>query len=162
MRTDTWIQSNALNDSLCVQTLHLSVSIQLVEVRHTQSQIGICKQLHRLSLLQSHEQRVYVLLDSALLQQLRECLSRLLHVVALNGLNSLVLLIELSILNHLREANNDSTWPQVILQCLALTQELRREQQTELPALAISHRSHLGKLLGVLHVQRTAIANRYR
>ena len=44
MRTDTGIQAYPLDDGLRIQSLHLSVGVQLIEIADTQSQIGIGEQ----------------------------------------------------------------------------------------------------------------------
>lgn len=41
MGTDTRIEANAIDNLLCVQSLHLGISIQFVEVADTQSQVGV-------------------------------------------------------------------------------------------------------------------------
>ena len=69
MRTDTGIQAYPLDDGLRIQSLHLSVGVQLIEIADTQSQIGIGEQLHRLRLFHAHEQGGDVLLDGPLPQQ---------------------------------------------------------------------------------------------
>ena len=46
MRADSWIQTYTLNDRLRIQSLHLRIGIQLVEIAYSQSQIGIGKQFH--------------------------------------------------------------------------------------------------------------------
>lgn len=69
MAAETRIKTNAINNLLSVQSLHRSVNIQLVEVGHTERQIGVSKQLDCLSLCEAHEQHVNVLFDSAFLQQ---------------------------------------------------------------------------------------------
>ena len=67
MRTDARVQADTLNDGLCVQSFHLRIRIQLVEVAYTQCQVSIGKQLHRFCLLQSHEQRIDVRFQGTLL-----------------------------------------------------------------------------------------------
>lgn len=56
MRTDAGIQADTVDDGLSVQTLHLGIGIQLVEVADTQSQVGIGKEFHGLGLLHAHEE----------------------------------------------------------------------------------------------------------
>ena len=104
MSADTWIQADTVDDLLCVQSLHLSISIQLIKIAHTQSKISIGKQLNSLSLCKSHNERIYVFLDCALLQKLCK---------------GVCCLYQTGIL-HIR-AHNDTARIQVIIQCLALT-----------------------------------------
>ena len=56
MCTDARIKSYTFNNSLAVQTLHLGISVKLIEIAHTQCQISIGKQLNSLSLLSAHKQ----------------------------------------------------------------------------------------------------------
>ena len=41
MSADTRIETNAVNDLLGIQPLHLGISIKFIEVADTQSQIGV-------------------------------------------------------------------------------------------------------------------------
>ena len=63
MCTDARIKSYTFNNSLAVQTLHLGISVKLIEVAHTQCQISIGKQLYSLSLLGAHEKNWNVLFE---------------------------------------------------------------------------------------------------
>ena len=67
MRADSWIQTYTLNDRLRIQSLHLRIGIQLVEIAYSQSQIGIGKQFHGLRLFHSHEQGGDLLFDGSFL-----------------------------------------------------------------------------------------------
>ena len=67
MRADARIQADTLDDGLGVQSLHLCIRIQFVEVAYTQCQVGIGKQLHCLCFFQPHEQRIDVFLDGSFL-----------------------------------------------------------------------------------------------
>ena len=67
MAADARIQADAVDDLPGVQALALGVGVQLVEVGHTQRQIGVGKQLDGLGLGKAHEQRVDVFLDGTLL-----------------------------------------------------------------------------------------------
>ena len=64
---DARIQADAVDDLPGVQALALGVGVQLVEVGHTQRQIGVGKQLDGLGLGKAHEQRVDVFLDGTFL-----------------------------------------------------------------------------------------------
>ena len=48
MTTDTRIKADTINDLLGVQPLAFCVGVQLIEVSHAQSQIGVSEQLDRL------------------------------------------------------------------------------------------------------------------
>ena len=58
-----------------VQALRLGVGVELVEVGDAQCQIRVGEQLDGLGLGEAHEQRVDVLLDGPLLQQLARSVS---------------------------------------------------------------------------------------
>jgi len=67
MAANAWVQANAVDDLLGVQTLALGVGVQFIEVGHAQRQISVSKQLDGLGLCKAHKQRVDVLLDGPLL-----------------------------------------------------------------------------------------------
>ena len=46
MRTDTRIETNAFYNLLGIQTFHLCVGVEFVEVADTQSEIGVCEEFH--------------------------------------------------------------------------------------------------------------------
>lgn len=69
MPTDMRAEAHTVDDGLSVKTFHLGICIKFVEITHAQSKIGVGEELDRLGLLQSHEQRVYILLYRDLLQQ---------------------------------------------------------------------------------------------
>ena len=108
MSADTRIETNAVNNLLSIQPLHLSVGIQLIEIANTQSQIGVGEQLNSFSLCESHKQGIDILLDSTFLQKFSKsvcCLhqSSIIHV----------------------GTNNDTGRIKVVVQSLTLTQKFR-------------------------------------
>ena len=110
MATDTRIKADTINNLLGVQPLAFCVGIQLIEVSHAQSQIGVSKQFNRLRLSESHKQSVDILLDSAFLQKFCKSVCRL---------------YQTSIL-HIG-ANDNAARIQIVIQSLALTQKLWAE-----------------------------------
>ncbi len=110
MITNTRIQANTVNDLLCVQSLHLGIGIQFVEVADTQCQISVGKQLNCLCLSKAHEQSVDIFLNSTFLQKFCE---------------SVCCLYQSSIIHV--GSDDDTGRIKVIIQSLALTQELRAE-----------------------------------
>ncbi len=109
MRADTRVQSDTFYYSVTVKSLHLGIRVQLVEVAHAQRQIGVGEELHRLSLLHTHEQRGDVLLQCTLLQQLGKLVSLLLQILYVGYfLYRLVLLVEGFCTNDFGVAHNDS------------------------------------------------------
>ena len=101
------IQAHSLDNRLGVKALHLRIGVQFVEVRHPQRQIRVRKQLHRLRLRRPHEQHRHLLLDRPALDQRRE------------GLGGPLLIVV---------AHNNPGGIQVVIQRLALPQELRGEE----------------------------------
>ena len=110
MRADARVEAHAVDDLARVQALRLGVGVELVEVGDAQCQIRVGEQLHGLGLGEAHEQRVDVLLDGPLLQQLGERLGRL---------------DEMQVLRV--GADHDAARVQVVVQCLGFAQELRAE-----------------------------------
>lgn len=87
-------------------------------------------------------------LTGALLQQIGKPVRGLLQKRNVGyGPDGFVLLAELLVVDDLRIADNDAARIEVIVQCLALAQELRGEQQIE----------PLEPLMIILYVERTAI-----
>ena len=104
------VQTHAPNDGLRIQAFHLGISVQLVEEADTQGQIGIGKELHGLSLGQTHKERINLLLYRALLQQGRK---------SMRGLQQPGII-------HIR-THNDTARIQIIIQRTALAQKFRRK-----------------------------------
>jgi len=110
VRADARVQTHAVDDLPGVQPLRLRVRVQLVEIAHAQREIRVREQFDGLRLGEPHEQGPDVLLDGTLLQQGRERVRgiRKTPVVQVGS-------------------DDDAAWVQVIVQGLALTQELRTE-----------------------------------
>ena len=62
MRADAGVEAHTIDYSLRVETLHLGICIELVEVAHAQCEVGVGKELHRLSLLDTHLEHGHILL----------------------------------------------------------------------------------------------------
>jgi len=110
VRADARIQTHAVDDLPGVQPLRLRVRVQLVEIAHAQRQIRVREQFDGLRLGEPHEQGPDVLLDGTLLQQGRE---------RVRGIRK-TLVVQVG-------SDDDAAWVQVVVQGLALTQELRTE-----------------------------------
>ncbi len=152
MRSNTRIQTNACNDSSRVESLHFRIRIELIDIADAKSEIGICEEFNSLCLFKSHEQGVNVLLDSSLLQQLSESASKGLCLWIANCFDSSILLVPLLLFTsrqHLWIANDDARRPKVVLQRLALTQELWREQQVEVVTFQCRISQELQRILHV-------------
>ena len=110
MSANARIKADTVDNLLSVQPLHLCIGIQFIEIADAQSQISISKQLNCFSLSESHEQRINVFLDCTFLKQLSKNMCSL-HQTGVFYIR----------------ANDDTARIQVVIQCLALTQELRAE-----------------------------------
>ena len=108
MTANTRIKTNTVDDLLCVQPLHLSIGVQFIEIGHAQCQISICKKFDSFCFSEAHEQGINVFFDCAFLQEFCK------------GVRSL----HQSSIFHIG-ADNDARRIQVIIESLALAQELR-------------------------------------
>ena len=108
---DARFKAHAFDDLLRIQSFHLGIGVQLIEVGHVKSQISIGKELNRFRLRKAHDQRVNVLCDGALLQQTRK---------GIRGLHQTSVI-------HIR-ANDDPAGIEVVLQDFGFPQELRTEK----------------------------------
>ena len=115
---DPRVEAHALDYRIGIQAFHLRVGVELVEVAHTQGEVRVGEQLHRLSLGQSHVKGFDILLQRALLQEGGELVR--------STVQSLV---------SFRTPDDDAARVQVVVQRLALPQELRREDDVPRPCL---------------------------
>ena len=125
---DAGVEAHALDYRVGVQALHLRVGVELVEVAHTQGEVRVGEELHCLSLGQPHVKGLDVLLQRALLQQGGELVRSTVQTVI-----------------PLRAPHYDAARVEVVVQGLALPQELRGEDDVPGPCLAayalgVSHR----------------------
>ena len=122
MAADTRVHTDTVDDLLSVESLGLSVSVELVEVAATGCKVCVCEQLDSLSLSRMSDQDRNVL--------------RLLSGTALLGAGSLEqqvskLLSDLLLVTV--SAYNDSARVQVVAESLRLAQELRAEDELSIP-----------------------------
>ena len=110
MSANARIKADTVDNLLSVQPLHLCIGIQFIEIADAQSQISISKQLNCFCLGKAHEQGINVFLDCTFLKQFSK---------------SVCSFYQTSII-YIR-ANDNTARIQVVIQCLALTQELRAE-----------------------------------
>ena len=68
MGANTRVKADAVDNLLCVQSLHLGISIQFVEVANTQSQVGVSEKLNSFCLSEAHKQGIDIFLNSTFLQ----------------------------------------------------------------------------------------------
>ena len=124
------VKTYTIDDCLGIESLYLCVCIQLIEVAYSECQIGIGEELDCLCFLHSHEEGIDVFLDGTFLEQSGEGLSCFLqHLDIGYRLDCLVLLCKLWAFYNLWIAYDDAAWVKVIIECLALTKELRREEE---------------------------------
>ena len=122
---DARIHAHALDDLLRVQALGLRVGVQFVEVTHAHGEVGVREEFDGLGLGGVGNQDLHILVLGALGKQLREHLRFLLLVLV--------------------GTHHDAAGVQVVIQRLALTEELRREDDVVdavfLPdAVGVTHR----------------------
>ena len=131
------VEPYARNNGFRVQSLHIGIGVELVEIRHAQRQIGVGKQFHRLCLFQAHKQGVDVFLNGTLLQQSGKGFGKLLRLRIADGIDSGILFLP-PLLQIGRQkfgiAHDDARGPQIIFQSLRLAQKFRRKQQIEMLA----------------------------
>ena len=150
MSADSWVKTYAFDDCLGIESLYFCVCIQLIEVAYSECQISIGEELNSLSFLHAHEEGIDVLLDGTFLEQSGEGLGSFLqHLYIGYRLDCLVLLSKLWALDNLWIAYDNTAWVKVIIECLAFTKELWREEEVEL----------LHTLLGILQVEATGITD---
>ena len=101
---DTRIKADALDDIARVEPTNLRIRVKLIEVRYAQRQIRIRKELDGFRFRRSREDHRDILLDRTFCQQIGKdmCPLRLF-------------------------TDYDTRWMEIIIQRLALTQKLRRE-----------------------------------
>ena len=125
--SDTRVQAHAPDDGGGVQALHLRVGVELVEVAHTQGEVRVREQLHRLCLGQAHEKGLDVILYGPFLQEGGELVRCTVQTLV-----------------SFWASDDDTARVQVVVQGLALPKELRREDDVPGPCLAAD-------ALGVAH-----------
>ena len=133
VRTDTRIEADAIDNSLGIETFHFSISIELIKVTDTESQIGVGEELHCLGLFHTHKEGGHILLDGRFLQKTCKDVSAFgkpRHVG--EGLDGLVLLLVLGARHHLGNTDDDAAGIEIVVERLALPQEFGAEQQVEL------------------------------
>ena len=55
VHSNTWVKPNSLDNCLRIQSLHLCIRIQFVEVADTKCQVGVRKELYGLGFGRTHE-----------------------------------------------------------------------------------------------------------
>ena len=132
VRANSRIETDTVDDGLRVETLDFGVGVQLVKVTHPQRQIGVGEELHGLSLFHPNEEDRHILLDGGVSEQPSEDVRPLGEPLQVGqGLDGLVLLPE-PVPHDLGDADDDTAGVEIVIEGLALPQELGREQEVEL------------------------------
>ena len=69
MCADTGVKTHAIDDGLRVESFHFGVGVQLIEVAHTQGQVGVGKKFHSLGFGQTHKKCINIFFYRPFLQQ---------------------------------------------------------------------------------------------
>ena len=109
---DARVEAHAVDDLARIESLELAVGIELVEIAHAHGEIRVGKELDGLGLRRVRVQRRDISLRCALLQQRRKQMR-----------------VRLRRRTAARAADHNTARMQVIIQCPALAQKFRREQQ---------------------------------
>ena len=123
MIANAWIKAHAFDDLPRVQTLHLGVGVQLVEVTDPQRQIGVGKKLDCLCFGKAHDKSIYVFLDCTFLQQTSKSICSF-HQTSILYIG----------------ADNNAARIQIVMQGFRLAQEFRAEDDI-VTVVFLAHRS---------------------
>ena len=120
------VESNTVDNRLCIKTFYFGISIQFVEITYPQSQIRVCKQFDRLRLLDAHKEGVDIFLDCAFLQQSRKLMRLFFKQFDVREpLNCSVFVGKFGFVDYLWNTNNYARRVQIVIQCLRLAQKFR-------------------------------------
>ena len=72
MRTDTRVETYAVDNGFRVQPFHLRVRVEFIEIAYAQRQIGVGEELDGFRLRRTHDTHLDILLDRALFEQRRK------------------------------------------------------------------------------------------
>ena len=125
MGADAGVEPDAVDDGLCVQAFHLCISIEFIEVADAQGEVGVGEEFHGLGLFHSDEERGDIFLDGGLLQQSGEQVGFLGEPLDIGQrLDGVVLLLVFLAVHHLGDADDDAGGVEVVVEGLALAEEL--------------------------------------
>ena len=125
MAPDSRIEAYTIDDVLCIEAFHLGIGVELIEIADSQGEICIGEKFHGLGLGKAHVEGVDVLLDGPFLKQCGECPCGLIQLCPVRG----------NLFG--RYAEDDAGRVEIVVEGLALAEELRSEKQSELPAVAV-------------------------
>ena len=167
--TNTGVEADTRDDSLGVETLDLSIGVEFVEVADTQGEVGVGKEFHGLCLSHTHQEnrdgasppalprkggslRVLAGTDGAFEKEGGEGFGLGFCLGVANGSDGGILLVPLLVAlcrEYLGIAYDDAAGIEVVVEGLALTEELRREEEVELLALEGGVRQELQGVLDI-------------
>ena len=125
MHTDARVEADTFDDGGRIQALDLGIGVEFVEVADAEGQVGIGEELDSLGLLESHEEYGRVGALSPFHQQLGKGVgSRFQFFGTING-------------EEFGCADDDAAGVEVVVESLALAQELGREEQTQVGTVAL-------------------------
>ena len=122
MRADAGVEAYAVDDGLGVQAFHFGVGVQFVEVADTQGEVGVGEEFNCLCFCRSHEQDVDVFLNRSFLQEGGKGVGGFIQAFVPFG-----------------SAHDDAAGVKVVIQGLALPQELGREDDVARVHLLANH-----------------------
>ena len=153
---DAGVEADALDDGAAVEALDLGVGVELVEVADAEGEVGVGEEFHGLGLLHAHAQdgdalglfaradtvgdweravegEGIAIADSALYEQGGEGAGSLAEAIDVgDGGDGLVFIGEVGVVHLLRVADDDAARVEVVVEGLALAEELGGEEEVEL------------------------------
>ncbi len=116
-----------------IKPLDFGIGVEFIEIAHTEGQIGVGKQFHRLSLFHAHEQHRDVGFYRPLRKQGSKLPGRCFESLQIGNLpDSIVFGLELGLIDQLGVTHDYAAGVKVVIKGFAFAQELRRKQQVEL------------------------------
>ena len=132
MSSYTWIKSNAFNDGAGVESFHLSIGIELVEVADAQGEVGVGEELDGLGLFHSHKKGRDVFFDGTLFEQVGKDAGSLFEGGGVGeAKDGIVLFGEPGLVDDFGDAGDDARGVEVVVESLGLAEEFGEEEEVE-------------------------------
>ena len=154
---DAGVEAHALDDGTAVKALDLGVGVEFVEVADAEGEVGVGEEFHGLGFLHAHahgqgmplvfsrgqtpsamgeravEGEGVAIADGASTSRAAKVVSGLAEAIDVgDGGDGLVFIGEVGVVHLLRVADNDAARVEVVVEGLALAEELGREEEVEL------------------------------
>ena len=153
---DAGVETDALDDGAAVEALDLGVGVEFVEVADAEGEVGVGEEFHGLGFLHAHAQdgdalglfaradavgdgeravegEAVAIADGALYEQGGEGAGGLAEAIDVgDGGDGLVFIGEVGVVHLLRVADDDAARVEVVVEGLALAQELGGEEEVKL------------------------------